>query len=116
MASATDIVGYTYAADLYCCECVLRAVGTTGAEVSERYVEPTLDQLAQKLGIDRHDESSFDSGDFPKVVFRDMLESETCSLCDGRRYDEDGDPCERCDGNGYVPHARCVTCGEVLGG
>jgi hypothetical protein len=41
-------------------------------------VEPMLDRVAYVWGIDREDESSYDSGEFPKVVFRDMTDDDTC--------------------------------------
>lgn len=72
------IVGYTFKADEYCPGCVIKQLappcfnpveGTTAEEV--------LDLLASKRDIDRQDETSFDSGDFPKVVFYDQL-------CSGR--------------------------------
>lgn len=49
--------------------------------------ERFLDGLAESVGIDREDEWSFDSGDFPKVVFASQMEP----------YD-DGTPriCDRC--------------------
>lgn len=34
------------------------------------------------MGIDRTDETSYDSGDFPKVIVADQVEaSERCGLC-----------------------------------
>ena len=90
MAHATDIVGYTYNADLYCSDCILTALGVSGNYDPRQYTtEEALTAAAsgEFFDIDRHDESSFGSGDFPKVVFRTML--------------EDGD--------------RCGSCGEILG-
>lgn len=77
------IVGYTYRADIYCPECVVRAVckarGIEGHGLS--YVpDEALDLVARFEGIDRTDEWTFDSGDFPKVVTDQM---DTDGLCCG---------------------------------
>lgn len=104
----TDIVGYTYKADLYCPRCIVRQVqrhrhtGAAGFEPSPADVEAILDRLAKYLHINRGDESTFDSGNFPKVVFRGMTQK-PCAECD--------DP--NCQQNLYA--SRCGSCGEVLG-
>lgn len=79
-----DIVAYTYNADLYCPHCIegiaLKEMG--GAFLAYTNPEERLDRWAEKLGIDRQDETTYDSGDFPKVVFRDMLDgTEHCGRC-----------------------------------
>lgn len=98
---ATDIVGYTYQADNHCPSC------TEGFFQSDAPNDPTLteesilDAAARVRGIDRGDEGSFDSGDFPKVIFANQVH-------DGCTTD-----------NGYAPGQcadRCGTCGETLGG
>lgn len=88
-----DIVGYTYNADNYCDgECVVKAVtsGPTydgwalapGAQPES--TEQQLDVIAAAFTIDRTDEHSFDSGDFPKVILADMVEDgERCGGCGG---------------------------------
>jgi hypothetical protein len=68
-----DIVAYTYRADLLCPSCALWAVQPGCVAIK---VELTLDDIARRKGIDRYDESSFDSSVFPKVVFRDQLDAE----------------------------------------
>ena len=80
-----EVIGYTYRADIYCpTDSVRKAYADNG------WVPPTtiylghehnLDVLAQGLGIDRYAEETFDSGDFPKVVFTDQITDETCSEC-----------------------------------
>lgn len=82
---ATTIVGYTYAADNYCDDCIAamfdRATGGDG-EVSGFFAEEILDDAAERLTIDRHEEGSFDSGAFPKVIFASMVEDdEYCGEC-----------------------------------
>lgn len=85
-----DIVAYTYKADTYCVRCIAGKVVSkviTLYEAAES--EKFLDTVAEARGIDRYDERSFDSDDFPKVVFRDQLEpdeegeSERCGGCSG---------------------------------
>jgi hypothetical protein len=84
---ATDIVGYTYNADTYCPSCTERIADERLLQIAPT-VDPGLDVLgtwARELGIDREDERSYDSGDFPKVVFADMVEDdEYCGSCQNR--------------------------------
>jgi hypothetical protein len=63
----SKIVGYTYRADVWCRACVASRFTLRGYHVHDS--ETTLDLAAQRAGIDRRDERSFDSGDFPKVIF-----------------------------------------------
>lgn len=94
---STDIAGYTYQADIYCPECT-QTIAAHGLEdkvpqgdpwqntgTGEQSAEDLLDRWAQSLGIDRYDERSYDSDDFPKVVFDDSLleEGEVCGNCYG---------------------------------
>lgn len=73
---AWDIVGYTFNADVYHGECL--PLTGPGSES----VEDVLDQLARDRGIDRYDERSYDSGDFPKVILDSMIEGpEYCGEC-----------------------------------
>lgn len=45
--------------------------------------EDNLAEIAHAFGIDRMNESSFDSGDFPKVIFASQVEDdEYCGKCD----------------------------------
>lgn len=69
---ATDIVGYTYAADTYCPD-DMRAIAKrhTARPVPSLSVEVELDEWARMARIDRYDERSFDSDEFPKVIFAD---------------------------------------------
>lgn len=106
MADPSDLVGYTFRADTYCGADIGTRLAQEGwsvcpAEVARVDGEPECAQLAEIMldelasqaplplpisPIDRKDESSFNSDDFPKVVLRDQA-------------------------NG----ARCVTCGQFLG-
>lgn len=102
-----EIIAYAYRADEYCPRCIVRALPTGEGEAYDGWAlasgvrmttEENLSEIAAAFGIDRMDERSFDSGDFPKVIFAD---SETdspyhCAVCgdlipeslteDGRAY------------------------------
>lgn len=80
-----DVVAYTYKADIVCPSCVLKAVPTPYPATHS--AESALDILAQEIGVDRYNEETFDSDDFPKVVFRDQMEDgDVCGSC-GERLD-----------------------------
>jgi len=91
-ARSDDIVAYAYAADIYCPACTvseLMARGLAAPAAADMDTEDVLDQIAGANAIDRDDERSFDSNEFPKVVFRDQIDS-------------------------YDDHNRCGSCGEVF--
>ena len=85
MAHSHDIVGYTFRADLYCPGCTLRVLhGSPTGEppIAAMSYEMHLDIVARLWGVDRYDETSYDSGEFPKVAFRDMTTSgDRCGRC-----------------------------------
>jgi len=87
----TTIVGYTYNADIYCPRCIIEQLPTGDGGAFEGWAlaegitmstEDNLSEIAAAFGIDRDDEASFDSGDFPKVIFASMAEGdEHCGAC-----------------------------------
>ena len=85
MAHSTDIVGHTYDAGSYCTRCVVHTLVARGELSPAAYDMPAdeaLRQGAEGAGIDWADERTFDSGEWPKVVFRGMLEDdEQCRGC-----------------------------------
>ena len=90
MNKAWDIVGYTFNADIYCPEHIIAALPTGDGEAYDGWavaqpwvnVEDNLSEIAYAFQIDRMDERSFDSGDFPKVVFDSSTEGdEFCATC-----------------------------------
>lgn len=115
MARATDIVGYTYKADLYCPKCILAVMwnGSTveRAKYESQDAEDSLEVVADALGIDRDDESSFDSGKFPKVVRRSMLRQDIVSYV---THTSSGPLFHPHHAGSFEPD-RCGSCGEVLG-
>lgn len=95
MTHATDIVAYTYKAEMLCPDCTLDALNVPQSLRDEQSPDSILETLAvakgidlrderafdpEAHGIDLGDERSFDSGDFPKVVFASMIEP--CGDCD----------------------------------
>jgi len=87
---AWDIVGYTYACETLCPACTVAALPTGEGETFDGWrdmtnmsAEDNLTELAAAFGIDRMDEHSFDSGDFPKVIFSSSNEDESCDHCGG---------------------------------
>lgn len=87
---AYSIVGYIYQADIYCPSCILHVLPTGEGEAFDGWkdvsgtmtAEENLDELAAAFGIDRYNEESFDSGEFPKVVFASDSPDDYCGRCD----------------------------------
>jgi hypothetical protein len=79
------IVGYDYRASRYCPTHLIEqlvADGDASPAAIDMNEEEVLDQIAGANGIDRRDERSFDSGDFPKVVLSVNTEGEdACETC-----------------------------------
>lgn len=92
MSQPYDVVGYTFQAATFCPRCIVPIVeGSIDyppvASVSGLSAEGGLGLLAKALHLNRMDESSYDSGDFPKVIFRDQLDDtemalNTCDVCE----------------------------------
>lgn len=103
-------LSYIYRADLYCSGCILRqcsSVGEITAALSEGIdmdangnyaVEDVLDVIAQLRDINRLDEWSFDTDDFPKVATQDQLRVGKNPLDD----EEGNDPTDRCGHCGKI--------------
>jgi len=78
------VTAYTYHADIYCPTCVIETMlvnGEASPAARDMGAEAALDQIASANAIDRYDETTFDSDDFPKVVFPNMLDGEQCGGC-----------------------------------
>lgn len=76
-----SIDAYTFRADIYCPLCIIEVYGAI-PELPGDDAETTLDQIAEYRGIDRENEYSFDSWDFPKPIYDDQIEQpETCGHC-----------------------------------
>lgn len=89
-----QIVGYTYDVAVLCPSCTINAVsGNSTAAVefehSGEAIESWLRTTAVERGIDYDDEKSYDSGDFPKVIFADQVErGERCDECEEALVDD----------------------------
>lgn len=84
------IAGYVYRAEILCPGCMLASLPTGPGEAFDGWAdcsvprmtaEDNLDELAAAFGFDRMDETTFDSDDFPKVIFGLDAEGETCGQC-----------------------------------
>lgn len=100
MTRPDDIVGYIYKAETYCPDDAVRTYLACNPEaptqgLNGRDAESVLDILCQWANVHRYNESSYDSDNFPKVIFRDQ--------CDDRTYDD-----------GTIEHDRCGTCHRAL--
>lgn len=81
---AWAVVAYSFQADIVCPACI-RKIATRQADLlpSESVTtDDALSEWAAMLGIDPNDESSYDSGDFPKVIMSsDADGTECCGEC-----------------------------------
>lgn len=74
-----DIAGYTFQGQNFEPHALidhLVSAGELSPAALNAPVEEALDQHAGANAIDRYDEASFDSDDFPKVIFRHQLDPE----------------------------------------
>jgi hypothetical protein len=83
---AYDVLAFTYKADIFCDGCMLASANAwlaeDGVKVPYLITEDALDAWATSIRLDRDDEFSFDSDDFPKVVFASQVEdTEWCGEC-----------------------------------
>ena len=91
MSHASDIVGYSFNTENFCPDCIIEALPTGPGETFDGWkladgvqmsTEDNLHEIAAAFQIDRQDERSFDSSEFPKVIFSSQVEdSEECALC-----------------------------------
>ena len=94
---ATDIVAYDFRADRYCPACIISVLTSTeeydgwatAPSLKPIPVEDDLSEIAHAFSIDRFSEETFDSGEFPKVVFRSSDDLGFCGNYDcGREIGE----------------------------
>lgn len=86
MKTFDKVVAYVYRAEIVCPSCIkVNLLGENKHEKkkADEDSEWLLDMIAEKAGIDRSDEYSFDSDAFPKVVFNSDSDfgEESCSVC-----------------------------------
>lgn len=91
---AHDIAAYTFNAETLCpgdmreaaIEALLELDGISGELLRNGTTEELLDRWADVAAIEREDENTYDSGDFPKVVFVSQVIAvppECCDSCGG---------------------------------
>ncbi|MEU7146996.1 hypothetical protein AB0B15_02990 [Streptomyces sp. NPDC045456] len=96
-----SVVGYTYQAENLCPSCTLKAMRANGIKVQRgKPHEDAIRLAAEKLGIVFDDERSYDSGDFPKPVTKQMCETELPDSEPGVRH--------------AISDERCTGCGRWL--
>ena len=83
---AWSIVAYVHTAEIVCRDCMRRraafACEAAGVNSEFKGVGDLLEAWAKADGISREDEGTYDSDDFPKVVFAsDVTDDETCTVC-----------------------------------
>ena len=82
MQRTDDIVGYSFQAEILCPGCTLDAI--PGARKLYHQLNDVEAALSELCPADYGDLSSYDSGDYPKPVFRDQAEpGEVCAGCEG---------------------------------
>ncbi|MCU6479008.1 hypothetical protein [Arthrobacter sp. A2-55] len=81
--------GYIFNAELYCPAHIADALPTGDGDAYDGWAvaagieitaEENLDEIAIAFGIDRDDEATFDSSEFPKVIRHGQLGGE-CGAC-----------------------------------
>jgi len=79
LQKADTVVGYTFQAETLCKSCTYNAALADW----DPWVGPEaeLDAMAARMGIDREDQTTFDSDDFPKVIFASDVDGDTCDGC-----------------------------------
>jgi len=84
---STTIVGYVFNASIYCPGHIIDALPTGEGEAFDGWavgtlvdmtVEENLDEIAFAFQIERQDEATFDSSEFPKVIFASQVAAEDC--------------------------------------
>lgn len=81
-----QIVAYQYRAEQYCPDCLVRVITPSGHnQVIAGTTEAMLDDLADAAGVNREDEYTFDSDEFPKVILSVHVEGDPeldrCGRC-----------------------------------
>ncbi|MFN3256879.1 MAG: hypothetical protein ACE37B_14425 [Ilumatobacter sp.] len=80
-----EITAYTYQADIYCPACLIETLIADGIAAPAARDMPTddvLEQCADALAINRDDDTTYDTSEFPKPVFLDWLTpGDTCTSC-----------------------------------
>jgi len=81
--NGTDIAGYLFAADPFCASCIRELfIPFDLIGDPERTTEEILDLVASERGIQRHEEASFSTYEFPKPIYvSDVTGGDICIFC-----------------------------------
>lgn len=71
------VLGYVYKADTYCPDCMLGILRDEHPGIRGS----TVEDIGTAIGVDWEDEYSYDSSEFPKVIFADHVEDDVCAEC-----------------------------------
>ncbi|MFF1693071.1 hypothetical protein ACFVXC_05515 [Streptomyces sp. NPDC058257] len=95
------VVGYQYAVDNLCPSCTIGRMRANGIKVARGMGhEDAIRRAAERQGVDFSDESSYDSGDFPKTITTQQAKTELTELPNDER--------------GEISDERCDNCGKWL--
>jgi len=76
---------HRYQADIYCPPCLIEAMiaaGIAAPAARDMTTADVLEQCAGALAIDRDDDTTYDTSEFPKPVFLDWLApDDSCTRC-----------------------------------
>jgi len=91
MPKSSDIIGYTFNAENFCPDCIIEVLPTGEGEAFDGWqlgagvqmsTEDNLTEIAHAFQISRTAEHTFDSSEFPKVIFDSMIgDTEECACC-----------------------------------
>lgn len=86
MKTFDEITGYVFKAETFCPRCLKRKMYVDGfidKTLKSQSTEDMLDLLADDLKVNRNDEWTFDSDNFPKVIFKSDSEliPDFCNAC-----------------------------------
>ncbi|MFI9629282.1 hypothetical protein [Streptomyces sp. NPDC052042] len=96
-----EVVGYSYQAEVLCPSCTITSMRVNGIVIQRgKTHEEAIRRAAERIGVSVDDEHSYDSGDFPKAVTKEMARTELTGLSGGE--------------HGTIPDERCTACGRWL--
>jgi len=99
---STDIVAYTYNADIYCPGCIAQMFtepdtgdGVNAVQAQWMSTEDILGRVAEQRGIDYSDPHSYDSDEFPKPLFLNNVNDAEFDHCGNMNDTKFKEVCEQ---------------------
>lgn len=97
MTMIGGVVGYTYGDDNLCPSCTIGRMRANGIKVARSSDhEEAVRRAAERVGVDFHDERSYDSSTFPKAITEQMAGTELTELPNGETGHIEDERCDRC--------------------